>query len=43
MVEFVYQEFRVVWSCRLQSYTVYKNGKFLRSAHKYSEVKSYLS
>lgn len=35
-------EFKVIWNCQKQRYTVYKNDKFLRVAFKLSDVKSYL-
>ena len=34
-------DFTVVWSCRKQCYTVYKNGKYLLRAFKYDDAKSY--
>lgn len=36
-------EYRVVWTCSSQSYTVYKNGRYLRRAFKFSDIKSYLA
>jgi len=36
-------DFKVVWNCSKQRYTVYKNDKFLiGNKYKFSDVKSYL-
>lgn len=45
MIEFMSpdKEYRVVWACSQQHYTVYKNGKYLRQAYRFSDIKSYLA
>lgn len=31
----------ITWSARLQQYDVYKDGRWIRSAYRYRDVKSY--
>jgi hypothetical protein len=36
-------DFTAVWNCQEQSYTVYKNNRFLIKKYKFSEVETYLN
>lgn len=31
------------WSCRKQAYTVYKDGKYIITKYRFSDVKPYLN
>ena len=35
-------DFKAIWDCNSQSYTVYKSGKFLVRKFRYADIKSYL-
>ena len=35
--------FTVIWNCGKQTYTVYKNNKYLTIKFRYNDVKSYLN
>lgn len=35
-------DFIAIWNCNSQSYSVYKNKKFLIKKFRYADVKSYL-
>ena len=36
-------DFIAIWNCAEQSYTVYKNNKFIVKKYKFSEIRSYLN
>lgn len=35
-------DFKVIWNCAEQSYSVYKNNKFIVRKFRYSDIKCYL-
>jgi len=35
-------DFLAIWNCQKQSYTVYKNGRFMVTKYRFADIQSYL-